>query len=35
MILPDGFVRSSVMYSVIADEWPQVKRGLEERLASL
>jgi RimJ/RimL family protein N-acetyltransferase len=35
MILPDGFVRSSVMYSVIADEWPQVKRGLEEKLASL
>jgi RimJ/RimL family protein N-acetyltransferase len=33
MILPDGYVRSSVLYSVIAEEWPQVKRRLEERLA--
>lgn len=33
MILPDGYVRSSVLYSVIAEEWPQVKRGLEEKLA--
>ncbi len=33
MILPDGYIRSSVMYSVIAEEWPRVKRRLEEKLA--
>jgi RimJ/RimL family protein N-acetyltransferase len=35
IILPDGFVRSSVMYSILAAEWPAVKQGLEERLAGL
>ena len=29
----DGSVRDSVMYSVIASEWPDVKRHLELRLA--
>jgi RimJ/RimL family protein N-acetyltransferase len=29
MVLADGFVRDSVMYSVIAAEWPSVKQGLE------
>jgi len=29
MILPDGTVRHSVYYSVIAEEWPQVKARLE------
>lgn len=33
MILPDGYLRSSVMYSVIAEEWPGVKRRLEAKLA--
>lgn len=33
LIMPDGFVRSSVYYSILADEWPGVKAGLEERLA--
>lgn len=32
MILPDGYVRSSVLYSVIDSEWPEVKRRLIERL---
>lgn len=32
MIMPDGFVRSSVYYSIIDDEWPAVKARLEERL---
>jgi RimJ/RimL family protein N-acetyltransferase len=31
----DGTWRDSVIYSVIIDEWPQVKAGLEQRLASL
>ncbi|MGI9327315.1 MAG: GNAT family N-acetyltransferase [Pseudomonadales bacterium] len=26
---PDGYVRNSVMYSVIADEWPVVKQRLQ------
>jgi RimJ/RimL family protein N-acetyltransferase len=29
----DGSWRSSVIYSVIIDEWPQVKAGLESRVA--
>lgn len=29
----DGTVRDSVMYSVLAEEWPDVKRHLELRLA--
>lgn len=30
---PDGSVRDTVMYSVLAGEWPDVKRHLELRLA--
>jgi N-acetyltransferase len=26
---PDGFLRDSVMFSVLADEWPEVKHNLE------
>jgi N-acetyltransferase len=29
---PDGFLRDSVIYSVLSDEWPEVKRKLEIRL---
>jgi RimJ/RimL family protein N-acetyltransferase len=32
MILPDGYIRDSVMYSIIDDEWPEVKARLEQRL---
>ena len=32
MVLPDGYVRDSVVYSLIPDEWPQVKTKLETRL---
>lgn len=28
----DGTVRDSVMYSILADEWPDVKRNLSFRL---
>ena len=32
IIMPDGYFRDSVMFSVLEDEWPGVKAGLEERL---
>lgn len=32
MILPDGYVRTSVYYSVLAREWPQVKHRLQKFL---
>lgn len=32
MIQPDGSYRDSVYFSILDDEWPQVKRQLEERL---
>jgi len=32
MVLPDGFVRDTVMYSITAGEWPETKRRLEARL---
>jgi RimJ/RimL family protein N-acetyltransferase len=32
MILPDGFVRDSVMYSITAAEWPSVKSALVARM---
>jgi RimJ/RimL family protein N-acetyltransferase len=31
--LPDGYVRDTVYYSILADEWPAVKARLTERLA--
>ena len=33
MILPDGYVRDSVVYSLLPDEWPQVKQKLEAELS--
>ena len=32
IIMPDGSYRHSVMYSILDTEWPEVKRGLEERV---
>jgi len=32
MILPDGYVRDSVVYSLLSEEWPQVKLKLEAKL---
>jgi len=32
MILPDGRFRDSVYFSILPDEWPTVKTGLEQRL---
>jgi len=34
MILPDGRIRDSVFYSIIASEWAEVKKNLEALLAS-
>ncbi len=33
MVLPDGWVRDSVVFSIIAAEWPAVRTRLAERLA--
>ena len=33
-ILPTGFLRSTVVFSILADEWPAVKAGLDARLAA-
>jgi N-acetyltransferase len=32
-VLADGYVRDTVMFSILASEWPLVKARLEERLA--
>ena len=32
MRLPDGYLRDTVYYSILADEWPALKARLEERL---
>lgn len=32
MVVADGYVRDSVYFSVIDEEWPAVKAGLEKRL---
>ncbi|MCS7054674.1 MAG: GNAT family N-acetyltransferase [Thermoflexales bacterium] len=34
MIMPDGYHRSSVIYSIIDDDWPSVKAHLERLLAA-
>jgi RimJ/RimL family protein N-acetyltransferase len=34
MITPDGHVRDSVVYSILANEWPGVRRNLELLLAT-
>lgn len=33
MVMRDGFVRNSVVFSIVAAEWPRVKAGLAEKLA--
>ncbi|HEY4312361.1 MAG TPA: GNAT family protein [Pirellulales bacterium] len=33
MIMPDGYIRDTVMYSITDEEWPAVKERLETRLA--
>jgi hypothetical protein len=31
--MPDGYMRSSVYFSILAAEWPKVKARLEARLS--
>jgi RimJ/RimL family protein N-acetyltransferase len=33
LVMPDGYIRSTVMYSILAEQWPGVKARLEEMLA--
>ncbi|MBI5769125.1 MAG: GNAT family N-acetyltransferase [Verrucomicrobia bacterium] len=33
MVMPDGWVRDSVMFSIVAAEWPGVKAGLAAKMA--
>ena len=35
LVLADGFVRDTVMYSIIASEWPAIREGLEKRVERL
>jgi N-acetyltransferase len=32
MIMPDGHIRDTAVYSIIREEWPEVKARLEQRL---
>ncbi len=34
MILPDGYVRSSIFYSIIDDEWPAIRSRLDALLSN-
>lgn len=34
MILPDGYIRDSIVYSMLPQEWPQAKQKLESILSS-
>jgi RimJ/RimL family protein N-acetyltransferase len=34
MVLPDGFIRDSVVFSLLPEEWPQVKHKLEEKIST-
>jgi RimJ/RimL family protein N-acetyltransferase len=33
VIMPDGYLRSTVMYSITHEEWPEVKSRLEHLMA--
>jgi RimJ/RimL family protein N-acetyltransferase len=32
MVMRDGFIRNSVMYSVVAAQWPEVKASLQAKM---
>lgn len=34
MIMPDGHIRDTAVYSILRDEWPEVKAKLEQRMAA-
>ena len=33
MICADGYLRDTVCFSIVAEEWPEIKARLENRLA--
>ena len=33
-ILPDGYLRNTVVFSILEAEWPAVRQGLDARLAT-
>jgi len=35
MIMPSGRIRDSVVFSIIADEWPEVKARLRAKLEAV
>jgi len=35
MILPDGTIRDSMVYSILPNEWPEIKTRLEAQLTSI
>lgn len=35
IVMPDGYLRSTVMYSITATEWPAVRERLDARLAAM
>ncbi len=35
LVLPDGFRRDTVYYSILDSEWPRVREGLQRRLAEI
>jgi RimJ/RimL family protein N-acetyltransferase len=35
MILPDGYIRSSVYFSILKSEWPGVKQNLLQKLSNV
>jgi N-acetyltransferase len=35
MIMPDGHIRDTVVYSIVSEEWPGVKENLQRRMAEL
>lgn len=34
MIMPDGHIRDTAVYSIVQDEWPEVKAKLQRKMAS-
>jgi len=34
MIMPDGHVRDTAVYSIVREEWPAVKAMLEQKMAA-
>jgi aminoglycoside 6'-N-acetyltransferase len=34
VIMPDGYIRSTVMYSILPEEWSRIRAGLEARLGT-